>query len=248
MTADRITAEKSLQAFVERLGQNAASNLLAVILYGSAAGEEYDPRHSDLNVLCILRDLSYSTLQKITPSLTWWAKQKQRPPLLMTRQELESSADVFAIELLDMKAKYRVLFGEDVLRNLEVPMHLHRAQLEYELREKLILLRQRLVTTMGDDNQIRHLLVHSFPSFVTLFRHALIAGGNAAPQTKRGIIRELSTKLGLDGSVFEQVLALREDTTEGEKPDVSDLAARYLQTVDQVTAAVDKMLDTSQSS
>ena len=58
----------------------------------------------------------------------------------MTRQELERSTDVFTIELLDMQQHHRVLFGEDVVQGLQIPMHLHRVQVEYELREKLILL------------------------------------------------------------------------------------------------------------
>ncbi len=44
-----------------------------------------------------------------------------------------------------MKQRNRVLYGEDVLSTLNVPMTLHRSQLEYELREKLFLLRQHLV-------------------------------------------------------------------------------------------------------
>ena len=63
----------------------------------------------------------------------------------MTREELEHSADVFPIELLDMQHHHRVLFGDEVVGPLQIPMHQHRAQLEYELREKLILLRQRLL-------------------------------------------------------------------------------------------------------
>ena len=70
----------------------------------------------------------------------------------MTRDELERSADVFTIELLDMQQHHRVLFGEDVLKGLQIPMDLHRVQVEYELREKLILLRQHILLAAGNDS------------------------------------------------------------------------------------------------
>src|SRR5205823_8784793 len=130
--------EKLLSEFVERLKQAAGDNLISVILYGSAAEGEFHPEYSDLNLLCVLRDTSFASLSKIASAVEWWRKKKYHPPLVLTPQELKDTADVFSIEFVDMKQRHRVLYGEDVLRNLDVPMHLHRSQLEYELREKLI--------------------------------------------------------------------------------------------------------------
>src|SRR2546430_17378213 len=103
----------------------------------------------------------------------------------MTLEELRRSADVFAIELLDMHEHHRVLFGNDALKGLSVPMHLHRAQVEYELREKLILLRQRLLLAAGDKLKLWELLLSSLPAFATLFRHVLITFGDPKPGSKR---------------------------------------------------------------
>src|SRR6202044_3598953 len=105
------------------------------------------------------------------------AKQKQPPPLCMTRQELERSTDVFTIELLDMAQHHRVLFGEDVLQGLQIDTHLHRVQVEYELREKLILLRQHILLAAESRSKLYDVLLHSAPSFATLLRHALIVLG-----------------------------------------------------------------------
>ena len=56
----------------------------------------------------------------------------------------------FTIELLDMQQHHRVLFGEDMVQGLQISMHVHRVQVEYELREKLILLRQQILLTSGE--------------------------------------------------------------------------------------------------
>jgi len=97
----------------------------------------------------------------------------------MSAEEMRRSADVFSIEFLDMRRHYRVLWGEDVLKTLDIPMRWHRVQLEYELREKTILLRQQLLMVSGNDTAKWDLLLRSLPAFGTLFRHALIALGDA---------------------------------------------------------------------
>ena len=133
--------EKQINEFVSRLRVAAGANLQSVILYGSAADGEFHPDFSNVNLLCILRESSFAALTAIASAVEWWTKQKHHAPLVLTERRIERSADVFSIEMLDMQQRHRLLFGDDVLSGLQVPMHLHRAQLEYELREKLILLR-----------------------------------------------------------------------------------------------------------
>ena len=120
----------------------------------------------------------------------------------MTRLELERSVDVFTIELLDMQQHHRLLFGEDVLRTCASPMDLHRVQVEYELREKLVLLRQHVLLASENDSRLWDLLQHSVSSFLTLFRHALIALGKEPPATRREAVQGLAQRLNFDASVF----------------------------------------------
>ncbi len=232
--------EKKLEDFVKRMSAAAGSNLESVILYGSAVAGDFHPEFSNLNLFCVLRDSSFLALQALAPVAQWWEKQKQPPPLFMTRRELECSTDVFTIELLDMQQHHRVLLGEDVLLGLQIPMHLHRVQVEYELREKLLLLRQQMLLASGNKRRLWDLLVRSASSFVTLFRHALIALGHAATVGKRDTIQALAEQLNFDASAIHRVLDVRERKANPGSINVNDLFARYLTVVEQVTAAVDK--------
>jgi hypothetical protein len=200
-------------------------------------------RTENVNLLCVLRESSFSALTAIAPAVEWWAKQKHHEPLVLTREELERSTDVFSIEFLDMKQRHRVLFGEDILSGLQIPMHLHRAQLEYELREKLILLRERLLLAANDKKQLRELMLSSLSTFITLFRHGLIALGDTPPKAKREAVQALAARIPFDASAFLQLLDIREHKAETKQFDVNDVFARYLAAVQQVTAGVDKMLD-----
>jgi hypothetical protein len=239
--------EKQINEFVSRLRQAAGDNLQSAILYGSAAGGEFHPEFSNVNLLCILRETSFTALGALAPAVAWWSRHKHPAPLVLTREELERSADVFAIELLDMQQRHRVLLGDDVLTGLQIPMSLHRAQVEYELREKLILLREHVLLAAGNQKRLWELLLRSLPSFATLFRHALIALGNPAPDSKRAALQALSVRIPFDVSAFLQLLDIRERKTDRKQFDVTDVFTRYLAAVQQVTAAVDTMLDSAGS-
>jgi len=243
MATGSAVPEKQVGEFVKRLQEAAGTNLESIILYGSAVSGDYDPEYSNINLLCVLRDTALSKLLALAPVTRWWTKQKHAAPLIMTRQELERSADVFAIELLDMRQQHRVLFGPDVVASLEIPMNLHRVQVEYELREKLILLRQGMLPVAGDKRRTWELLLRSLPAFATLFRHALIAQGQPIPATRRETVKALAGSLSWDASSFEQVLDVREHRADPRQFEAQEVAARYLAAVEQVAAAVDRMLD-----
>jgi hypothetical protein len=238
-----MVAEKQINEFISRLRVTCGENLQSVILYGSAADGEFHPEFSNVNLLCVLRESSFAALTAMAPVVEWWTRQKHHAPLVLTRDELDHSTDVFSIEFLDMQQLHRVLFGDDLLSGLRIPMHLHRAQLEYELREKLILLRGRLLAA-GNKKQLWQLLLGSLSTFTTLFRHGLIALGETPPKAKREAIQALAARIPFDPSAFLQLLDIREHKAETKQFDVNDVFTRYLAAVQHVTAAVDKMLDT----
>ena len=235
--------EKNISDFVSRLRVAAGANLESVILFGSAVAGDFHPEVSNLNLLCVIRDSSFAALQSLAPAVKWWDAQKQPPPQFMTRDEIDRSTDVFTIEFMDMQQHHRVIFGEDVLQGLSIPVNLHRVQVEYELREKLALLRQHLLLASGNDSRLWELLVRSVSSVATLFRHALIVLGHDAPVGKREAVQVLSKQIGFDASGILQVLDVRERKSERKQFEVADVFSRYLAALEQITKAVDNMLD-----
>jgi hypothetical protein len=239
--------QKKINDFVSRLQTAAGTNLESVILFGSAVAGDFHPEFSNVNLFCVIRDSSFAALQPLAPAVKWWDSQKQPPPLFMTRDEIERSTDVFTIELIDMQQHHRVLFGEDVVKGLSIPANLHRIQVEYELREKLALLRQHMLLASDNDSRLWELLLRSVSSFATLFRHALIVLGHDAPVGKRDAVQALSKQIGFDASGILQVLDVRERRSDRKTFNVADVFSRYLAALEQVTAAVDRMLDSGRA-
>ena len=237
-----MTTEEQLTQLVSKLKKAAESNLLSVILYGSAATDEFHPEHSDLNVLCILRGQSSRELSKLGAASTWWAKRGHPAPLFFTPEELQHSADIFAIELLDIKAARRILYGEDVIAALDVPTERHRMQVEREFRNNTLRLRQHYVMLAGDSRKTLELMLSSISTFAALFRHALLALGEEPPTTKRAALDRAGSALGFDPSPFHTLLDIREGRKRRNEVDVQATFDKYLHAVVKATEEVDRRL------
>lgn len=236
-----MNSDSALNQLVQRLTTAAGNNLLSVVLHGSAAAEDFHPQFSDLNVLCVVNELSPAAMRALAPALGWWSAQKYPAPLFFTRAELQAAADVFPIEMLDIKERRKVLHGDDPFQQLQVSMALHRIQLEHELRTKLLLLRQHYMTVSGDPARVRHLLLDSVSNFLALFRHALIAMGETPPPNKLEAARRLSARAGFLPAPFEQLLQVRERKLKAEELDPDHVLAACMLAIEKVIQAVDSL-------
>lgn len=239
--------DKELNELISRLRGAAGDNLRSVVLYGSAASGDYQPGFSDLNVLCLLQTLDAAALRQLHAPVKWWTGKGQPAPIVFTADELQRSADVFAIELMDIQASHRVLYGDDAVSSLEVPTSLHRLQVERELRNHVVRLRESYLAAPNDHKALFQLMTASVSSFATLFRHALIALGQAPspPSSKHDAVDRLAALLAFDAAPFHTVLALREGRTKENAVDVGATFAGYLAGVMRVADEVDQRLSVS---
>src|SRR4051812_9639228 len=117
-----------LDLIVEKLRQALPAELVSVILYGSAATGDHQDKFSDYNVLCVLSRIAPEQLRATEPVFRWWREQGNPAPLLLTEDEIRSSADCFAIEFHDIREHHRMLYGKDVVADLEIANTFYRAQ------------------------------------------------------------------------------------------------------------------------
>jgi hypothetical protein len=232
--------EKALGKLVEKLKASGGANLEAVVLYGSPAAGEYQAKHSDLNVLCLVSRVGTKELDALHPAIEWWARQGHPAPFVFTREELRDSADVFAIELFDMKQQHRMLLGEDFLASLDVPMNLHRLQVERELRAAWVRLRRGYLLAPRHRRALLDLMTTSVSTFTALFRHALLALGEPPPQGKRAAIERVASLCKEDAAPFLAILDVREGKLREAQVDVRATLAGYLNLVEGVTQEVDR--------
>jgi predicted nucleotidyltransferase len=237
--------ETKLSGLVGRLKSAAGDNLKAVVLYGSAATGEFVEQHSDLNVLYLVERAGAGDLEKLHPVVESWMAEGNPAPLIFTLDELRRSADVFAIELLDMKNHHRMLHGEDFLEHLDVPLRFHRLQVERELRTNWLRLRQAVLAAPHKKKIELGIMLDSVAAFCVLFRHALMALGHPAPAGKREAVQAIAKVAGANPSGFQSILDFREGKRKEKDIDIEATLQTYLEFVEVVTNDVDRQLETS---
>lgn len=237
--------EDKLAEFVRRLKKELGDDLKAVVLYGSALTGEFLPKQSDLNTLCIVERSGYAELARLHDAVRWWTRQgRGHPaPLVFTFEELRRAADVFAIELVDIKLQHRMLFGADFFEQFEVPLRLHALQLEREFRVNWIRLREAILAAPPRRSTRLAIMVSSVSSFCTLFRHALWSLSGQMPAHKREAVDGIAALTGGNPAGFRTILDLREGKIKPRRIDMEETLRTYLELVEIATNEVDRRLE-----
>src|SRR5688572_5499286 len=118
------------QNLVDELKRAFGAQLECAILYGSVARGEAVPGVSDVNVMILLDDIATGSLEKAAPIARKWVQQGHTPPLILEREQWRRAADVFAIELADMRDAHVTLHGEDCVAGAPIVLTDLRSQAE----------------------------------------------------------------------------------------------------------------------
>ncbi len=230
-------------AFIDDLKMTHGSNLVSVILYGSAAAGDFVPKRSDYNILIALKKIGPEDLRNAHACVREWSRMGHPIPVYFTVSELQNASDVFPIEFHQMSVARKVLFGPDVLASLEISDRFLRLQAEYELRSKLIQLRRQYIPASLSVEGLTRLMAESLSSFAALFRAVLILKGFDPPAKKHEIVELTAKELGIDGTPFEKIFNIRENnlTASRDEQAANQLFGEYMEQIEAVIQAVDSI-------
>ncbi|HDZ11854.1 MAG TPA: nucleotidyltransferase domain-containing protein, partial [Bacteroidetes bacterium] len=145
------------------------TDLTAIILYGSGAKGDYVHKKSDINFMIVLTEPGIHNLFLTFDVLKKWRKRAVSTPLFLTKEYIESSLDSFPLEFWEMKKFHQIVYGDDVLKKIEISRSDLRLQCEREVKGKLLHLQQNFLNSEKKPHRLRALLVLSIPTFGTLF-------------------------------------------------------------------------------
>jgi len=231
------------EAFIDDLRQTHRKNLVSVILYGSAAAGDFVAKQSDYNILIALEKIGPDDLRNAHACVREWARLGNPVPIYFTVSELQNAADVFPIEFHQMSIARKILFGPDLLADLKISDKFLRLQAEYELRSKLIQLRRQYIPASASVEGLKRLMADSLSSFSALFRAVLILRGFDPPATKHEIVALTVSELKIDGTPFEKIFNIRENTVTGtlDETTANALFGEYIEQIENVINAVDSI-------
>ena len=236
-----IEVQKKFIPYLMTMSGIHGDNLISVFVYGSAAGENYIPKISDINSVFVFKDLKFSIFKSSLKMVSSGIFKKIAAPLFLTKDYINSSLDVFPIEFLDMKENHILLYGEDVLSGLEIKGEHIRLFCEQQIKGKLIRIRQAYLEIGQKRKGMETLLKESLGSLIPIFRNLIRLKGKQPPINKIETIRQFCQMFGLEENVF---LPIYKDSTNDEKianQEVVIFLERYLSQIEKLSGMIDKL-------
>jgi hypothetical protein len=223
---------------VDGLAGALGGRLRSVVLYGSAARDDFHEGASDLNLAVVADTLDPATLEALSRPVHAWVRKGQPPPRLMTPEIIADAADVYAIEFLDLRSHRVVLHGQDPFAAVVVRTDLLRVQCERELREKLMRLREAYLDTHASPRRLRRLMVESYSTFTALFRGCLALMGGTPPARNADVAAAFCARARIDPAPFDAIAAMRQGGA-GPDVDLKTLFARYYEQLGRAVGVLD---------
>ena len=234
--------QDALNHLIDDLRSTHGDNLASVVLYGSAAAGDFVELRSDYNLLIALHRIAPEDLRLAQAPMREWQRLGHPLPVYFTVEELRDAGDVFPIEFHQMEKARVVLYGADPFEFVKLTSENLRHQTEYELRSKLIQLRQLYIPASVSVEKLSALMSDSLASFAALFRAVLLLKGMEPPVAKPDCVRMTVKTLNLDGEPFERIFAIRsDDALPLNEVDANQLFGDYMTQIESVIQTVDEM-------
>jgi len=228
------------RAFLAPLTEAAGASFRALYLYGSALAPDFDRERGNVNLLFVTADLTGPGLTQLAGAVAKVRAQKASwrfaPPVL-DEEQVRRAADVFPNDFLDLVRRRALLAGTDLLSAATIDPDHMRYQCEYELRARLVALRQAYLFHAGDAGKSREILAGAAQGASALYRHLLSLVGEPPAEDRNGLASSVAARFGVSAEALKAPWEARADrVTTADAP--SRLGA-YLDALSSLARAVD---------
>ena len=181
-------------------------NLISVIMYGSAVSHQYRAGKSDINTLIITKSYEINELSKCRQVVKKWLKYKVTIPFFMTTEYIQNALDVYPVEFIDISSNYKVLYGEDIFKDINFNKHHIRLQCERELRGLDLYLRTEYLKIENDKKELNYFLNKLIKRLLPIFKALLILKEKSIPKINNEIILLVEGEYKIKESIFSALI------------------------------------------
>lgn len=230
----------TLDEVVKQLELAYGGELRAVVLYGSAAAGEHNPKRSNYNLLVIVETLPLDRLRAAAAVARAWSESGNPPPLTLTTAEWRSSVDIFPMEYADILERHRVLFGVPPFDGIKVERQHLRLEVEQQTMGKLLQFRQGILHAGGDAKRHVGLLEDSLSTFMVIFRGIVRLHGDQPSTDYEALSRDIAQRAGFDPAPFVRVVRHVRGVEKLPREAAEETLAGYLAGMQQLVAYLNR--------
>ncbi len=222
---------EELNRFLERLKEHFTNRLISVGLHNLGVTSFLNRN----GVFIVLDRVEPDDLMKIK-GVYFRFKKHYSTPMVVNRSFFKKAADVFCMEILELKENAVILYGENPFSGLEVRDEDLRRQIEYELRSKLLTLKGAFIDLPLDRKVIDNIAYRSMYNFLLILRNMMRLKGKLINDAT--VVEEFEKMFGVSLNAFK---VLR-DTPDMKFDKLLDVFKEYLKEVEELVEISDRLL------
>ena len=230
-----------IEPFLKDILANYKEDIVSIYIIGSAVTRGFHPKYSDINTLIVVKGIEIPFYDFIASLGKRYGKKKIRAPLIMTRDYINRSLEVFPLEFLEMKLIHQLLYGDDVLKDIKIEKADIRLQCERELKGKLQYLCQGYIKAMGNKMTLTDLFVGSLSGYFPLFHGILFLYGHEIPKEKEDVLHALNECCGVDMKVYRDLMDIRSRNFYPPIDALKEVFKKLYRVLDTITKKVDAL-------
>jgi len=223
----------------------AGRELDSAVLFGSAISKSYVPKKSDVNVFMVFDVADLPLLKELTPVMNRHYKKLRAYPVVIDRDFIANSTDVFPMEFLEWKERSRVIYGADPLEGVEISQDNLRLQIEENLRGKRMKLFQAFFEINSRKGKLQPFVEETLPNFTTVLRNLLRLLGEAPNRETLSVIDAVQEKTGVSLTSLRRFYCMKTDGVKVDQKEAEILFKGFLDELAELTRVVDSY-DTGQ--
>jgi predicted nucleotidyltransferase len=200
-----LAIQAPVSQFALKLLENSSGPIKTIVLYGSAAGVNYKQGVSNINIAVIFEKLDFALLRQIMVLVKKFRRDRIAVPLLLTKEYVLNSLDVFPIEFSEIKEQHKIIFGEDFFLGLDIPLVDVKLLCEQQIKGKLLHLRQAYLNIGSNPSLLKNFVSGTFSDLIPVFRRLLHLKGQVPCEKEEDMLRQLAKIFSLDAQPLLEV-------------------------------------------
>ncbi len=215
----------NIDLYIEEIKEINKDNLISII------------RHNNNQVLVLLKEINFKNLlenSKVTKKL----QKKKIIPMYLTKEYIETSCDVYPLEYINMKNSHEVVYGDDILKELNIPSDNIRLESEQKIKGALIRITQ-VILEMGDRKKdLSKTVFLAVEDIMDGIKGMLNLAKITDPDTAAAVLDSAQKQFNIELQPIKDILNWKNGTA---PEDYKKLIYDFYEKIEELAVLVDKM-------
>ncbi len=231
---------RGLEVFANELKEALGDKLVALVLYGGIARDEYYPYTSDVNVMILVPTVTTGILDAIGKPVRKANLLFRLQPLVLGQQDLERSTDSFPVLFFHMKRYHIVLHGEVDWSRVHIERSDLRLHCEFELKKLLFELRSNYIRAVRPE-RVEAVLAEMISPLLSGLSTLMFLEGDVPPKRDYEVIKCSAERYGMDESTLRDCIGLKSRKLKLTFEQLKSLYDRFMEQVEKAAVVADAL-------